>query len=622
MALLKDLFYAQLRLCVVFCTFFCQLAADDVLEAVWADAEKNVLWDDPEWWTLGHYHRTMWGRVESRVDDDAFFIHPKGKTHRKAELYATLQAFLHPESEAVERSVSCRFPARRKWLLRKLNLPDDVFPAGDCETYLQAVDDLEIESATLIYPAAYLNSPASMFGHLLLVLDRKGKDRLLSRAVNYAAIVGDSFGPLFAVKGIFGLYDGVYTILPYYDKVEEYSSVNRRDIWEYPLELSGEELDMLMRHVWELQELKSRYFFFKENCAFNLVYPIQVARPSLEMVRRFRVSAVPVSLLQQLVRTGITRPPIFRPSKATVMAQQWQALDTSEISRAKKLVEGAELQDSDSPEVITFATEWIQFLYTEKEMTPAEYRERIFPLLRARSKLGKMEAKPIDPPVSPDQGHAPRRLTAYAGVNSTKGEGIAGLKVRAAYHDWLDDPAGYPPGSSIRMFEMDIQGSLEDKSVFLNELTLVNIRSQTPPSPWVNPLSWAVDFSVEAAPFDKNHHRSYGRFASGLTRNLPQAGYGYLMLSQQVMFDSGLDHNLSWEPGLEWGVVFPGQRVRFGLRGWHYWGVLGFDEQRHEVESEVRASVRRNKSFGLSMRYREEMNQQETLFALHFYQTF
>ncbi|MDA3872339.1 MAG: DUF4105 domain-containing protein, partial [Kiritimatiellae bacterium] len=526
--------------------------SDDLFASLWSEVEELRLWEDPEWWTLGHYHRTMWGRVESRIDDPRFFIHPRGKVNRKAELEATLRAFLESESGDPERRLACRFPARRQWLLEKLDLPDSVFPDGDCDDFHEAIAQLEIESAAMIYPAGYLNSPASMFGHLLLVLDRKEKDRLLSRAVNYAAVVGDSFGPLFAVKGIFGLYDGVFAILPYYDKVEEYSAVNRRDIWEYPLQLTEAELNQLLRHVWELQELRSRYFFFKENCAFNLLYPIEVARPSVNLVRRFRMSAVPVSLLQQLADTGVTGEPVYRPSKASIMQHLASRLSPVEKERARELVEGRTVDGSESAELISFAIEWVQYLYTEKAISPETYRERIFPLLSARSKLGRMEALDPPTPVAPDQGHAPRRLGVYGGVNSTEGESFWGITLRAAYHDWLDDPAGYPQGSSIRMFEVDVRGDSEDGSVYLQDFTLVDNRSQTPPELWVRPLSWAVRFSAEADPFDSDHHRMIGRFSTGFTERIGENGLGYVMMSQLIRGDSTLDANIGWEPGAEW----------------------------------------------------------------------
>ncbi|MEX2606829.1 MAG: DUF4105 domain-containing protein, partial [Kiritimatiellia bacterium] len=585
-------FYAQLRLCVVF--FFCGLLPlravepAEISSPLWSQVEARRLWDDPEWWTLVHYHRTMWGRVESRIDDPRFFLHPRGKVNRKAELKATLHAFLEPESVGGERSLACRFPARRQWLLEKLELPESVFPDGDCEDFHEAIAQLEIESAAMIYPAGYLNSPASMFGHLLLVLDRKDKDRLLSRAVNYAAVVGDSFGPLFAVKGIFGLYDGVFAILPYYDKVEEYSAVNRRDIWEYPLELSETELDRLLRHVWELQELRSRYFFFKENCAFNLLYPIEAARASVKLVRRFRMSAVPVSLLQQLAESGATGEPVYRPSKASVMRDLVSRLSPAEQERARVLMEGGALDGSESAVLISFAIEWIQYLYTEKMITPEVYRERIFPLLSARSKLGRVETSVREIPAAPDQGHAPRRLGVYGGVNTTEGDGFWGVTLRAAYHDWLDDPAGYPEGSSIRMFEVDVRGDMDEGEVYLRDFTLVDIRSQTPPELWVRPLSWAVRFSAEADPFDTGHHRMIGRFATGFTERLGANGLGYVMMSQLIRGDSDLDDHLGWEPGGEWGVLHATSRLRAGVRGRHHWGVWGSSDVRHHVEAEIR----------------------------------
>ena len=615
-------FCAQLRLCAVFFAVWIPVQAEVPFDALWAQAEEQNLWNDPEWWTLGHYHRTMWGTVTSRMDDPRFFLHPKGKQNRRLELQATLEAFIDPDSVPGELSVACRFPARRKWLLEKLELPEETFPGGDCPEYHEVLSQLNIKSATLIYPAAYLNSPASMFGHLLLVLDLEGKDRLLSRAVNYAANVQDSFGPLFAVKGIFGFYSGVYSMMPYYDKVEEYAAVSRRDIWEYPLELTPDELDMLLRHVWELQELQSRYFFFKENCAFNLLYPIQVARPSLEIVRRFRMSAVPVSLLQQLRRTGVTGDPVFRPSKASEMTHFAEKLSDDEIREVRDLVEGQPPRGNESPDVLVLAISWLQYIYTEQEISPKEYRERLLPLLGARSKLGKVKTDPPPAPVSPDQGHAPRRFSVYGGVDTVRGEAVTGVKLRAAYHDWLDDPVGYPSGSSIRMIEVDVQGRPETGEVYLNDITLVDIRSHTPPEPWVRPLSWSVSFGGDADPFDPEHMRGFVRSSSGITRRAGEKGQVYFMITQQFLWDTNFEDNVSWEPGFEWGGLVATPRFSCGVRGLHTWGVLGFSDSRHRVEAEGRFFVSRNLSLGCSVIYRHEEGDEQNLVLANLNRTF
>ena len=614
---------AQVFLCVVFLGLWFNVRAEDaVTAAVWNEAEQAELWQDPEWWTLLHYHRTLWGRVMSRIDDPRFFLDPKGKTDPKRELRATLEAFVNPPPEQEEaRTIPCRFPARRRWLLERLNLPEELFPGGDCEKYLNAVEQLEIESATMIYPAGYLNSPASMFGHLLLVLDRTGKDRLLSRAVNYAAVVGDSFGPLFAFKGIFGLYDGVFAILPYYDKVEEYSAVNRRDIWEYPLTLTPDELDQLLRHVWELQELTSRYFFFKENCAFNLLYPIEAARTDISITRNFRLSAVPVTLLRELSQTGITQEPIFRASAATQMDHLASLLTESELDRVQDVAEGAEPQGSDTPVMLELASDWVTFSYTEREITPEVFRERNFPLLRERSRRGKQDIPAPAPPFPPHVGHGPRRWMPYVGVETESGNAVGGIRFRFAYHDWLDDPKGYPPGSSITMFAADVQHEREVDQTTLDSFTLVDIRSLTPPRPWAKPLSWAGHLGVHASPIDRNHHRTEARFSSGFTRKVSGIT-AYLLLANVVRWDTTLEENLAWEPGVEWGFFTSGPTLRAGIRGREVWGVLGAEGRRTEAEAEVRWNIHSDTFLGTAISYQRELHQPRNLVMLNFGRTF
>ncbi len=586
----------------------------DVFDALWQEVETRELWDHPEWWTLGHYHRTLWGRVSSRIDDPRFFLDAKGKNDRRRELAATLRAFLTPEptDPPPERSLSCRFPARRRWLLETLAIPPETFAVADCNDYLRVREQLALHQATLIYPAGYLNSPASMFGHLLLVLDREGKDRLLSRAVNYAAVVTDSFGPFFAFKGIFGFYDGVYAILPYYDKVEEYSAVNRRDIWEYPLRLDADGLDRLLRHVWELQELKSRYFFFKENCAFNLLYPVEVAHPDLAMTRRFRTNAIPVSLLQELTRSGITDPPIYRPSK-TSMLRHWSAqLDPAQQKRALALARGEVLPSDEDPLTLSVAIELTQYYYTEKQITPEVYRERVFPLLRARSRLGKVDLPPPPVPDPPEAGHPPARVQLYAG------DDFGGVRLRFAYHAWLDDPRGYPPGSYITFFESDFRAENGGSDWHLREFTFIDVRSLSPPTLWVTPMSWAVNFRAEADPFDPTHHRGMVQFASGRAWDLLQRLSAYAMVDSSLRLDSDLDEHIGWEPGGQWGLLWNGQPFRLGLRGFHAFGVLGSAAKRERYEAEIRVPLREDLDLGLRTQYlrEEEQNTVETSLML------
>ena len=100
-----------------------------------------------------------------------------------------------------------------------------------CRELDQALEKVEPRRAVLIFPGNHNNSPASMFGHTLIAVEGRHESRLLSFAVNYAAHTDETNGFAYAIKGVFGLYPGYYSLLPYYVKVREYNDLERRDVW-------------------------------------------------------------------------------------------------------------------------------------------------------------------------------------------------------------------------------------------------------------------------------------------------------------------------------------------------------------------------------------------------------
>ena len=114
---------------------------------------------------------------------------------------------------------------------------------------------VDAKQLTLVFASAYLNNPGSMYGHTLLRVDAADQDertRLLAYTISFAADTNETNGLVFAVKGLLGGYAGVYSMLPYYVKVREYGDLENRDLWEYELDFSAEEIERVLRHAWEL----------------------------------------------------------------------------------------------------------------------------------------------------------------------------------------------------------------------------------------------------------------------------------------------------------------------------------------------------------------------------------
>ena len=126
-----------------------------------------------------------------------------------------------------------------------------------------------------------------MFGHTLLRVDAKDQTRhkeLVAFAINFAAEPETDDNPaLFAIKGLIGSYPGRYTVMPYYRKVREYNDIESRDIWEYKLKLNEEEVNRVLLHLWEMQRAEFDYYFLDENCSYQLLSLLDVAREDLSL---------------------------------------------------------------------------------------------------------------------------------------------------------------------------------------------------------------------------------------------------------------------------------------------------------------------------------------------------
>ncbi|HSY37910.1 MAG TPA: DUF4105 domain-containing protein, partial [Polyangia bacterium] len=156
-----------------------------------AQARDRGLAETRDWQVLLHYRRTLFGGWRSEADGAGFFL--AGRTGRRdpaAELAASLAGFL-AAGPAGDEHAQCRFPARWEWLKRTLGVdgrraPDVVCPA--LHTWLTGISP---EAASLVYATAYVNSPASMYGHTFLRISRSTGEGnpLLDYVVNFAADV-------------------------------------------------------------------------------------------------------------------------------------------------------------------------------------------------------------------------------------------------------------------------------------------------------------------------------------------------------------------------------------------------------------------------------------------------
>lgn len=290
----------------------------------------------PEWLNLIHYQKTgvFNHHYRSYIDDPDYFLAPDGATNPAAELQATLNAFYLPVSDKPDTHALCRFPARRLWLENLGLIESSKTPQVDCINFNQWYTEMNTDSITLVFAAAYLNSPSSMFGHTLMRMDNSKADddtNWLAYAINFGADMTDEDNSiLYAFKGLSGGYNGLFHIMPFYKKIQEYSFMENRELWEYKLNLSPDETKRLVLHLWELQKINFAYYYVSENCSFRLLELLQVARPGEQLTKNFNYTAIPSDTVQAIARHGFVQSIHYRlPQEKQLI---YQIADTPEPS--------------------------------------------------------------------------------------------------------------------------------------------------------------------------------------------------------------------------------------------------------------------------------------------------
>lgn len=484
---------------------FCIAGTTQAAPAV-TDARLAELANDPYWIALGHYETGKLGGWRSYVDQQSFFLAADGNNDPEAELRATLDAIYVP-SGLGDKHAQCVYPARTRWLREQLKLTD--LPQTTCAEFDKWMTDIAPNSTVLVFPAAYLNSPSSMFGHTLLRIDQADIDSnntaLLSYALNFGAYIeGMDNSILYAWKGLMGGYPGLFSLVPYREKIKEYRSLENRDMWEYRLNLTPVETKRMIQHVWELKDIRFDYFFFDENCSFRLLELLEIARPGLELTDKFPLTAIPTDTVRAIKQAGLIKRTDYRPSSERELLARTQPLNEAELQWVKHLAD-KEIAPDDA-----------QF-----NQLPAARRALIsdgaFRLLRYRSSsegrepqtvkrsfnlLRQINANPppeltVERPGFPEDGHESRTWQLGAGSRGDKAFAEYGL--RMAYHDLNDNQYGFPKGAQIEIMQMKLR-QYETNHWQLQNLDLVSIRSMTPRNELLQPLSWQVAAGFERVP--------------------------------------------------------------------------------------------------------------------------
>ena len=347
-----------------------------------------------------------------------------------------------------------------------------------------------------------------MYGHTLLRLDAledQGDAGWLSTAVSFGADVdAEDNSLLYAYKGLAGGYRGTFVIDHYYKKIQEYDRIEHRDIWEYRLNLSSEETERLVTHLWEVRGVGFDYFYFDENCSYRLLELLEIARPGIDLTGEFRLTAIPVDTVRAIDAAGMIESATFRPSQLTRLQHALQQVPAEDQELIIGLSDDVKISVTDAftrlpPDrqkaIVDIAYEYLRYQQSGKARDPAAAKRshRLLLLLNTYSK-GTTTDLAIPAPGAPDRGHGSKRTAL--GLGKRLDNHYAELGFKMSYHDLEDNEYGFLRGAQINIGSVQIRAE-ENESVRLYRLDLADILSLTPRTAFFKPLSWKIYGGLE-----------------------------------------------------------------------------------------------------------------------------
>jgi hypothetical protein len=427
------------------------------------------------------------------------------------------------------------------------------------------------------------------------------------------------------------MYPGYYNVTPYYQKLQQYNDIDQRDVWEYELNFTPAEIRRMMAHVYELRNIYADYYFFTENCAYDLLYLLDVARPGLDLTESVRPWVIPLDTVKAIADAGLIRAVDYRPSKATRLRTMAEGLDPEARDRAVAVALGGIPPDSvrdlaaDTSEAVRTldtAAEYLQMLRGKSRIPKSEFAPRFFKVLAARSKLGSPELSEYEFPVPPrpEGGHDSLRLSIGAGIEDHKG--FQNIAFRPAYHEWLDPDDGYVEGSIIEFMGITLRRWNTPERIQLQRVDLLRIESLAPRDRFIKPISWKVHTGIEREPVrDERHTSAFLSTGGGGTWRLPTGGLAYTLLETDVRVG---DYSPEWAAGFgaRTGIL---QRVgkrwktHAFIRALRY--PLGDDHTRLEVTWGQRLTLTPAAALTveLSRRYQRQNWETQAALQLHLY---
>ncbi len=412
------------------------------------------------------------------IDNKDFYVEKNGRYDYLAELKKF--KFLLKENKKYgthKLPLTCTFPARTK--LIQQYFPNTLIKHKKCNDFEPWFKSLDAKSISLVYSSAYPNNPSSMFGHLLLKINKypisDNKKNLLNYAVTFSAEVSpNDSGAEYAIKGLLGGYLGQYSLAPFYMKINTYNNVESRDLWEYELNYTPSQINLLVSHLWELYLYgQAKYFFATLNCSSFLMELLSLPLEENILTSSPYWYELPTEIIKRpFLINDFVRKTYYYPGKKKVFYASLPK-DKSSIKKAIKTNNPDVVKDKD----LYVLLHYFEYLKFKQEGKLNKQQSKFKFLLQKRiAKSNTMAiSQKVARPIPPENSHSPMRFDF--GLKQVGETEYLTFSHKQGFHDLFDNDQATIEFSEINFLKLDFELDLIKKDLSIDEIRLIDVNS-------------------------------------------------------------------------------------------------------------------------------------------------
>ncbi|WP_253105857.1 DUF4105 domain-containing protein [Pseudoalteromonas sp. OANN1] len=522
--------------------------------------DTNELAQNTTWQKLLHLKKDGHSLIKSA----SFFLSDHTQFSPANELNATIAAFQR------EPSSQCQFPARAKWL-RSQGVPLPNPPA--CVAFDDWKNEGNWSSISLVFASGYMSNPASLYGHMLLKIGSQSDHNiLLDRSVNYGAIVPeDENGLVYIAKGLFGGYQAGFSDQRFFHHHHNYSADELRDLWEYKLNLTPDEVELITKHLWELLNAQFDYYFADENCAFHIAQLIELVLDK-PLTADLPPWVIPVTIFDRLNQAkhqdnSLVSAIHYIPSTSSKFYNLYEKLSPELRSLAihlyhhQKDFNNEKYQQLPTEQKVTLLEVLMSFIQLQLTLERDETRNSEFKrvLLKERIKLPAGISKAKSHLAITPSDKAPHLATKPSKVSlavqsQPDSEYTVRFGFRLTYFDSLSPDTARVKFSNLEM--LDVELALADNDIDIYKFDVLDLESFNPSyAKGFDNQNWAWRLRLG---YEKQQAYCNDCAFFGLNT---AAGYAHLLNASSITFalatieTFSINNNYYLSPGIEVGLL-------------------------------------------------------------------